>query len=165
MEAQEEAIKKKWNFYCRNIISLWNTLWLTLLSCAGDLKNIVEDKDRLWILCWWRLKIPLNSCWIILKGKYHVSAVDYGYLLALWQGKTDRHRLFNLGLSVFWGECTDTSSDKLTPLTSWPKEEGIFMYKKPVSPKRLLRCLISVRNLTSGTINAFFSKPTFVALK
>lgn len=93
--SSEEVIKNKGNFHCRNIISLWNTLWLTLLLCAGDLQNIVEDKDWLWILCWWRLKIPLNSCWIILKGKSHVSAVDSGYLLALWQGKAERQGPFN----------------------------------------------------------------------
>ena len=45
MEAQEEAIKKKGVFHFRNRISLRNTLWLTLLLCIDDFKNIVEDKD------------------------------------------------------------------------------------------------------------------------
>lgn len=128
MTAQKEVIKKKGNFHCRNITSLWNTLWLTLLLCAGDLKNTVEDKDWLWILCWWRLKIPLNSCWIILKGKSHVSAVDSGYLLALWQGKTGRQGPFHLRL------CSEESALPVhqtgSPLWLAGQRREIFSYTK-----------------------------------
>lgn len=47
MEAWEEAIKKKGIFLYRNSISLWNSLWFTMLLCVVDFKNIVEDKDWL----------------------------------------------------------------------------------------------------------------------